>query len=264
MIIIVVMYVEILLILAIIPSIIISFIVYFSDKKEKEPIGKLILAFMLGVASIILTLVVSVLFKITDIEVADLNMFDTFIYSFILIAAIEEISKWLCGYILLRKNSDFNYMYDGIVYYSFVALGFATIENILYAFESDLSVVLTRAVTTVPAHVFFGISCGYFFALAIREKNKRNNRKKIKNLVLSIIVPILLHGFYDFCLLTGSYLLLMVYLVFIVSLYVISISNASRMQKIDHMLTDTNIYCRRCGNVITSSICEKCGNKIEE
>ena len=252
---------QILLLLAVIPSIIIAFLVYLSDRKEKEPIGELVKAFLLGILAVIITIFISLIFDITSVDVTDINLFELFIYTFISVALVEELSKWLVGYILLRKNNNFNYMYDGIVYYSFIALGFATVENILYALSSDLSTVLIRAVTTVPAHVFFGIACGYYFALSIREKNKGNQQKKNKYLILSIIMPIILHGFYDFCLLTGNYVFLMIFLVFVVSLYVISLSNARKMQRIDHMLDDKDMHCRNCGKVLTTDICSYCGHK---
>ena len=253
---------ELLLLLAIIPSLIIAFIVYKSDKKEKEPISELLKAFLLGVISCGITLLISWLFKINMIE-KDAKILEIIIYSFIAIALVEEFSKWICGYLFLRKNNNFNYMYDGIVYMSFVSLGFATVENIIYAISSDLETVLFRAVTTVPAHVFFSIAAGYYFALAIREKNKGNIKKRNKNLILSFIVPILLHGFYDFCLLTGNYIFFTIYLVFIVSLYIFSIDNARRMERIDHPLDDKDIYCRNCGRKVTNKVC-KCGNKVEE
>ena len=255
---------QILLLLAVIPSLIIALIVYKSDTIEKEPIKELLKAFLLGIVAVIITLVVSFIFGIADVDVNDINTWQLFIYSFISVALVEELSKWLGGYILLRKNKDFNYMYDGIVYFSFIALGFATVENILYALSSDISTVLIRAVTTVPAHVFFGIACGYWFTLAIREKNKGNMEKKNRYLILSIIIPIILHGFYDFCLLTGSYLFLMIYLVFVVSLYVISIGNARKMQRIDHLLDSKDIHCRNCGKILTTDVCSDCGTRKQD
>lgn len=250
---------QLLLLLAVIPSLIIAIIVYLSDRKEREPIVELIKAFVLGMFAVLVTLFISSIFSINSVDITKMNVFRIFIYSFLEIALIEELAKFFGGYILLRKNTNFNYMYDGIVYYAFVALGFATVENILYAITTDISTVLIRAITTVPAHTFFGIACGYYFALSIREKIKGNVKKKNRYLFLSMIIPILIHGFYDFCLLTGNYIFLMIYLVFIVSLYVISISNARKMQRIDHLLDSRDIHCRNCGCILKSNKCDYCG-----
>ena len=254
---------ELILLLAVVPSLIIAFIVYMSDKKEKEPIGELIKAFLLGILACGITILISYIFHIGSIDSEKAKFLEIFIYSFICVAIVEELSKWICGYLFLRKNNNFNYMYDGIVYMSFISLGFATIENIIYAISTDLSTILLRAVSTVRTHVFFSIASGYYFVLAIREKNKGNISKRNKNLILSIIIPIILHGFYDFCLLTDNYIFLIIYLVFVVSLYVFSIDNARRMERIDHKLDDKNTYCRNCGRKLKGKVC-KCGKKIEE
>ena len=46
---------------------------------------------------------------------------------------IEEVSKYIMLKKISWKSNDFRYIYDGIVYAVFVSLGFATIENIIYA-----------------------------------------------------------------------------------------------------------------------------------
>ena len=53
-----------------------------------------------------------------------------------------------------------------IVYASFVALGFACFENILYVSDSGIVTGLIRAVTAVPGHVCDGILMGSYLALA--------------------------------------------------------------------------------------------------
>lgn len=221
--------------LAILPSLVIAVLLYLSDKKEREPISELIKAFFLGTVSIIITLGISYMFDVTEVNVDNLDVVGLAIYSFIGVALIEEISKWLMAHIFVKSNHNFNYMYDGIVYFSYVSLGFATIENILYIASTDISTALIRAVTTVPAHVFFAMAAGYYYTLSIKENNKAI---KIRYFILSIIMPIFLHGFFDFCLLTKNYLFLMIFLVFVVSLYIISIGNARKVEKNDRLIEE--------------------------
>jgi len=206
---------EILITLAIIPIIVIAIIMYKADKIEKEPKRELLKAFLMGVVSVVLTLIISFVFKIDTYDYSD-NYFKIFIYSFFGISLIEELSKWLCTYLFLRKNKNFDYIFDGIVYSVFIALGFATIENLLYTISGGVSTGIIRAITTVPAHVFFAISCGYFMTMY-----KTENKKIF--LLLSILIPFILHGFYDFCLLTSNIIFFYIYLIFIVSLYSFSI-----------------------------------------
>lgn len=222
--------------MALLPSLIIAFLLYISDKKEREPITELIKAFFLGIISIIITLGISFIFDVTKIEVDNLDMIGLAIYSFIDVALIEELSKWLMAHIFVRNNSNYNYMYDGIIYFSYVSLGFATIENILYIASTGLTAALVRAVTTVPSHVFFAMTAGYYYTLATKEKN--NKALKSRYFILSIVMPVLLHGFFDFCLLTKNYLFLLIFLVFVVSLYIVSIGNARKVEKNDRLIEE--------------------------
>lgn len=219
--------------LALLPSIIIGALVYIADCREKEPKKELVKAFLMGILSIVFTLILSALFRINDIELDNKSFLNTMLYSFLGIALIEEFSKWLCSCLFLRKNKNFDYMFDGIVYTTFVSLGFATVENILYTISGGISVGIIRAITTVPAHAFFGITSGYY--LSLYKKNKVLKRKKIKNkyLFLSLFVPFIFHGFYDFCLFTQNEILFLIYIVFVVILYYISIYRVKNMMKIE-------------------------------
>lgn len=228
---------NLLVLLSIVPSIVIAFIVYSSDKKEKEPVKELIKAFVLGILSIILTLTISFPLGVGNVDPRKCNIIEIIGYSFIAVALIEELSKWICSYLSIKDNPNFNYMYDGIVYFSFVALGFATVENILYALNGTLQTVLIRAITTAPAHVMFGLISGYYYAIYKREKIKHNKGYKTY-LFFSIIIPIMLHGFYDFCLLTGNYVFFFIYVIFISSLYTFSINSAMKMEKYDRQVKD--------------------------
>ncbi len=58
----------------------------------------------------------------------------TFILPFFLSGGIEEFLKWLFLYHLIFRHEAFDEPYDGIVYAVAVSLGYATLENIIYAF----------------------------------------------------------------------------------------------------------------------------------
>ncbi|WP_025899423.1 PrsW family glutamic-type intramembrane protease [Sneathiella glossodoripedis] len=75
-----------------------------------------------------------------------------------------------------------------------VACGFACLENIFYVVDSDNwhFVALLRSISAVPGHAFVGALMGFFAAKATKGRNK------IIYWALAAIVPILLHGLYDF------------------------------------------------------------------
>jgi len=231
-----------LVLIAILPSLFIAFLVYKADKKEKEPKKELLKAFLSGGTSVALTLLISYIIGVTNFKLDNNDFVNVAIYSFIGIGLVEEFCKWICSYFFLKDNKHFNYLFDGIVYATFISLGFATIENVLYTFSGGLATGLFRAITTVPAHAFFGISSGYLLSLAKKEKLDGNKGRKCYYLFLSLLVPFLLHGFYDFCLFTQNYYFFMIYIVFVVSLYVFSIGNVRRMMLIDHRFKKKKKY----------------------
>ena len=217
-----------LFLLAVIPCILAAYIIYRADKVEKEPIGEIIKAIIMGFAAIFLTLFVSGMLGIDKIML-DNNIFNTYIYSFIYIALIEELSKFIFSYLFVNRNPNFDYVFDGIVYFACVSLGFALVENILYSSNGDLYTVLLRSFTAIPAHTFFGISSGYYYALYRKEKKKYL-------FGLSLLIPVLLHGFYDFCILMGDNLFLYIYILFLGFLYMFSFSRVKKLQEKDELI----------------------------
>lgn len=254
---------EFLILLAVLPGIIISYLIYKADKIEKEPKRELLKAFLLGIGSVFLTLLISYIFGVFSFNIDSNSWSEIFLYSFFGVSLIEEFSKWLCSYLFMKKNKNYNYLFDGIVYAVFVAIGFATIENILYTISGGVATGIIRAITTVPAHTFFGVFCGYYLSMAKREKVLLNKKKQNLYFIYSLLVPFLLHGFYDFCLLTQNMLLFYLYLIFVVILYVVSIYHIKKMMKSDKPFIEKKInFCKDCGNKITGNFCSNCGRKI--
>lgn len=250
--------------LAVLPSLIIGILIYKADRMEKEPKKELLKAFLFGVLSVVLTLIISSVFSITDANINSDDFFNVFIYSFFGIALIEEFSKWICSWMFLRKNKNFDYLFDGIVYVTFVSLGFATVENILYTVSGGIFTGIIRAITTVPAHAFFGIASGYYLSLAKKNRITNNNLLKNRYLFLSVFIPFILHGFYDFCLLTENEILFLVYILFVIILYSVSISRVKKMMKMEErFVNNKKLYCSNCGMRVDTPYCSNCGKKID-
>ena len=221
-----------LLCVAVIPSIIIGIIIYKLDKVEKEPKRQLFHAFLMGIVAAVLTLALSRILGIMD-KTFPINLKETLLWSFIYIALVEEFLKWGCTYLFIRNNKNFNYLFDGIVYAVFVALGFATLENIFYVTSTNLTVGLMRAVTTVPAHAIFGICIGYYLSMARYNTIRKDYSKMRNNLICSIVFPVALHGFFNFCLFMNNDLYLYIFYVFVVLLYVLAYNRLKNMKLID-------------------------------
>ncbi len=135
--------------------------------------------------------------------------------AFLVAGFTEELFKFLALYLLIWKNPNFNEKFDGIVYAVFISLGFAAIENIMYVSSGGAGVALTRAVTAVPAHALFGITMGYFFGIAHMDPARRN-----AYLARAFAVPFVLHGAYDFILMSKEPFMLLLFIPFLIWLYI--------------------------------------------
>ncbi|AFS79193.1 RsiW anti- sigma factor protease PrsW [Gottschalkia acidurici 9a] len=189
-----------LLLIAIAPAISIAIVVYISDKYEKEPIHLLIKTFILGALSVIPTLIVERALTIFNIFPGLIGVFYT---SFIVAGFTEEFFKRSVIVNFIYKNKNYNERLDGIVYSIFSALGFATIENIMYVvfrFNYNAYVGLYRGILSVPAHCIFAVSMGYYLSLAKYSKDEVKKRSYLRK---SLYIPVILHGIFDFILMSN-------------------------------------------------------------
>lgn len=206
---------------AVIPSILLCFYIYRMDVVEKEPMHLLFIMFFIGV----LITVPARFFEqllISSTKLDYTNFKDSFFLAFVVIAIVEEGYKFLVLLASSWKNKEFNYRYDAIVYSVFISLGFATLENILYVQSSGLNVAIWRGIISVPAHAFYAIASGFFLGLAKEKSIEKNQMKKYGYLLLSLLVPILLHGTFDFLLLTENNVLFGIFFSFVAFLYIVS------------------------------------------
>lgn len=190
------------------PVIIIAGYIYYRDKYEREPFGMLLRALIAGFVITPFAVVVENLISETS------GITTPFFEAFVVAATVEEVLKYLAFMIVIWGNRNFNEKFDGIIYASFISLGFAAIENILYVFSSGIEVGILRAFTAVPAHALFGIVMGFYLGIA-----KFYPEQKTTCLLRALFYPLLLHGLYDFILMAGNGLLLLGFIPFVVILW---------------------------------------------
>ena len=201
-----------LLFVSLFPVIVILIYVYSKNKFQKEPVLLLLYAFLLGTLIVLPILIVETSF---GNRFTGKNWFDTaFINAFVIAALSEEFFKFVVLYYFLWKKKEFNQKYDGVIYAVFISMGFASVENLMYGVQDGIGTALARVITAVPAHALFAISMGYYFGLAKFNKLKRN-----KFFLLSLLIPITLHGIYDFLLMTGKEVFLYLFIIFLIGMY---------------------------------------------
>jgi len=185
----------IILIASLAPVLLLLWYIYHHDHYQKEPLPMLLKALLGGVLAagldILLLTVVSLFFNPSFSN----GMYSALYQAFGQAAMPEELCKLIFLYAFIWKSPHFDEYYDGVEYAAFVGLGFAGLENVMYVLQGGLGVAVGRALFAVPAHFFFAIFMGYFFAMA-----KFKPWKKGFFLLLAYIVPVILHGIYDFIL----------------------------------------------------------------
>ena len=199
------------LLIALAPVFIILIYIYIRDKYDKEPWSLLLKTLIAGgLITIPIILLEKVLSSIGDSFEGMANAAYT---AFVVAAFSEELFKYLVLFFFVRKSRHFNEQFDGIVYAVFVSLGFAAVENVMYVANGGLSVGLLRAITAVPAHALFGVAMGFYFGKHLFVEKK-------KYLYLAFFVPVLLHGVYDFILMSRNYYLLLLFIPFLIYLWI--------------------------------------------
>lgn len=137
----------------------------------------------------------------------------------------------LCNLILqLTNNPEFNCQYDGVVYAVFVSLGFALWENINYVLSYGFSTAIVRAITAIPGHACFGVFMGVFYGLARKQYNQGKMFSSKIFRIFSVVLPVLLHGSYDFIAsmentMGGLYFVAFVIILFALSFGLVNISS---------------------------------------
>ena len=229
------MYLALLFICAVLPGVALMVMIYNQDKIEKEPRGLLAKLFFFGMLTTISALILEL---IGDIVVGVLFSEGSTVFNlldcFLIVACAEEGGKYFVNKKAAWKHPAFDYRFDGVVYGVFTGLGFAVLENILYVFENGLGTAFFRAVTSIPGHAIFGIFMGLYFGYAKECAGRRDKKGCRTNLKKAFWIPVLLHGFYDFCLSEATALSVAAFLIFLIVLYIAAfqaVKNGSRTDR---------------------------------
>ena len=253
--------------LSFLPIIIILMVIYTKDKR-KEPFSLLILLFLLGIASCFLVMGVSTFLKpilpFMNMSLSEMDFLNILLYAFIGIALIEEICKWVMVYFVGYHSKHFDELYDIIVYAVFVSLGFAFYENLIYIYSNgSIRTAIIRAISAIPVHACNAVFMGYYLSLAKYFHSKGRKDIERNNIILSIIIPTVLHGIYDFCIMSRSTIFIIVFVIFIVYLDIISIKKVKDISTSNKNIGKELTFCPTCGLKLINGYCRNCGRKQE-
>jgi len=178
------------------PSLFWLWLVHRRDDHEREPILLVLAAMVLGSGSAMLVLWLRPWLETTW-------GLDRAVDAFLVTALAEEIAKttFVLPILLMREVDE---PLDGIVYGVAAALGFAGVENTLWADAShQLEVVLHRACTSTLLHAGCTGSIGFAIVCCKLRAFVPSFRARALLLLLPVSA-VLLHGAYDWCLIADA------------------------------------------------------------
>jgi RsiW-degrading membrane proteinase PrsW (M82 family) len=200
-----------LLVIAAAPSILLLAYFYLRDRYEREPLGHLTIAYLLGMYAMIAAqgLSTSAAGWVAPDWLQAGGEASRLFDAYFLAGFLEELSKWVILMAAVYHWKEVDEPLDGLIYGVAIALGFATLENLLYLQRLGLGVAWPRALFAVPAHALFGGAMGFYAGRAKFDHDDPSvpaatrQRRLVTDHILCLAVPTIFHGTYDFALMHG-------------------------------------------------------------
>lgn len=174
---------------------------YHKDRHLPEPPLNLVVAFFLGIGA---SFVSAAMYRSLDlvglrfdaVELGHTDPVGLFAYSMLAIGPIEEFAKLAPFVLVVIHWKAFDERIDGLIYASFIALGYAAAENVHYLqFLTPLEAV-ARGFAGPVIHMLFASIWGYRIAAACADR-----RPLWRAALAGFLIAAALHGIYDFIVL---------------------------------------------------------------
>lgn len=181
-----------LVVVAIAPIVFLAWFVYTRDRYEPEPRKLILKTFFVGAVMVVPVAFTEIVGRLI-LPLSD-NLLTIFLHFLLVIALVEESSKYVAVRVSAYGAREFNESMDGLVYGAIAGLGFAAPENVVYVLSRGLATGIIRAVLSVPGHALWGAIIGYY--LARYKLGIRGSSSSLEGLSYAII----LHAVFDFSL----------------------------------------------------------------
>jgi RsiW-degrading membrane proteinase PrsW (M82 family) len=174
---------------------------YHKDRHLPEPPLNLAICFILGLGAAGLSKLMYVGLeplglRYDAVALAAENPFGLLIFALLAIGPIEELAKMLPFVLIAMRFKAFDEPLDGIIYASFIALGYAAAENVYYLdFVTPLEAA-ARGFASPVVHILFASIWAHWITQAwLAGKSLR------RPIAIGFLLSALLHGSYDFLVL---------------------------------------------------------------
>ena len=192
---------------------------YHKDRHLPEPVSHLAIAFGLGIAASYLSkefYEVLGLFglRYDAVQLGIDRPWALFVYSMLAIGPIEEFAKLVVFLLVPIHFREFDEPIDGIIYASFIGLGYAAAENVHYLQFLTTGEAFARGFAGPVIHMLFASIWGHRIAMA-----RMQGRSIVLPALAGFAIAAALHGVYDFIVLLKPVGALPVAAVLIVSIW---------------------------------------------
>ena len=179
--------------ISILPGVLWLILFYRSDRFDPEPKKLVARTFMVGA---IVAAAMALVYQGLPFVASMVTM------AIFVAPVVEESAKFLIVRWTVYHRKEFDEPIDGIVYAAAAALGFASVENIVYVLSewynggpvSGFMVLTARAVLSVPAHALFAT----FWGAALGWSKGRKGIKPVIRIFLGLLAAMVLHGLFNF------------------------------------------------------------------
>jgi RsiW-degrading membrane proteinase PrsW (M82 family) len=170
---------------------------YYKDRHLPEPLSHLALAFALGVGAYYLGMLMYQALGLVGLRfdaylLAETNLPGLVAYAILAIGLIEELAKMIPFILIIIHFKEFDEPIDGIIYASFIALGFSAVENIQYLQFVTTTEAWARGFAGPVVHIVFASIWGYYIGRAYLCK-----QYLARTIIAALAFTAILHGLYD-------------------------------------------------------------------
>jgi len=194
---------------------------YYKDRDLPEPPGNLLLCFVLGIVAAGLSKAMYVGLEPLGLRLdavalaADNNGPALFAYAMLGIGPIEELAKMIPFLLVAVRFKAFDDPMDGIIYASFIALGYAAVENYHYLDFLTTTEAFARGFAGPVIHIVFASIWAHWIARALLA-----GKSAVLPALAGFLLAAGLHGFYDFMVLRQAVLALPIAAALIVAIWI--------------------------------------------
>ena len=174
---------------------------YRQDRFEPEPVKLILKVFFTGILLVIPAGLLEQVWRgqlMNAVKNADWLSF--LALSFFVISLVEEGLKTVTLWWLVGHSPELNEPVDGIIYGITLGLGFASLENLLWASAFGFGVALLRAVVTTLAHASFTGWMGHYISRFRLGEGGAPGKQQQAVLWKGFLFVFVSHGLYDFLL----------------------------------------------------------------